>query len=473
MASPATDPDEPLTPAGRLFLRQEMNQIIHCIIGVKNPFDIEAVKSQIRDSFLLKHPRFCSLMVVDRHGRERWRRTDVDLDRHLIVIDSPVNSSDSSAGNGDEAAVNEYLAEMSTGSILSPEKPLWEIHLLVAHKCAVFRIHHALGDGISLMSMLVAGCRKVGKPEEAASMGMVVSKKMKRKDNWWEYYWDGIVRLIGVIWFSFVFVVEFVMKLMWVSDRKTVISGGDGVELWPRKLATARFRLDDMKIVKKAIDDATINDVLFGVISSGLSRYLDHRTPNAVQEGIQLTGLAMVNLRKQSGPQELSQLMEKNSESQWGNKFGFLMIPIKYHKTTGTDPLIYVRRAKVMLDRKKQSLEAHFSYKVADFVMGYLGSNVAGFLNYRIICNTSFTISNVVGPQEAIAMGDNPITYMRVNSSSLPHALTMHMLSYAGRADMQILVAKDIIPDPEFLAKCFEDSLLEMKEAASAIIKSI
>ena len=51
-------------------------------------------------------------------------------------------------------------------------------------------------------------------------------------------------------------------------------------------------------------------------------------------------------------------------------------------------------------------------------------------------------------------------------------ALTMHMLSYAGKADMQILVAKDIIPDPEFLAKCFEDSLLEMKEAASAIIKT-
>lgn len=43
----------------------------------------------------------------------------------------------------------------------------------------------------------------------------------------------------------------------------------------------------------------------------------------------------------------------------------------------------------------------------------------------------------------------------------------MHMLSYAGTADMQILVAKEIIPDPEFLAKCFEDALLEMKDAAS------
>lgn len=48
----------------------------------------------------------------------------------------------------------------------------------------------------------------------------------------------------------------------------------------------------------------------------------------------------------------------------------------------------------------------------------------------------------------------------------------MHMVSYAGRAGMQILVAKDIIPDPKVLAKCFQDALLEMKEAAQAVSKN-
>lgn len=36
-------------------------------------------------------------------------------------------------------------------------------------------------------------------------------------------------------------------------DRKTAISGGDGVELWPRKLATAKFLIEDMKNVKRAV----------------------------------------------------------------------------------------------------------------------------------------------------------------------------------------------------------------------------
>ncbi|KAL5562487.1 hypothetical protein UlMin_032234 [Ulmus minor] len=453
----ATDSDEPLTPAGRLFLRPEMNQIIHVALGVENPFDVDVFKSLIRDSFLLKHPRFCSLMVRDRHGREHWRRTSVDVDRHFIVIESPV-----SAAGDDDSAVNEYLADMSIGPGLSYDKPLWEIHFLKAHKCFVFRIHHALGDGISLMSMFLASCRQKADPEALPNIGPVSSRREgKRRDYWFAL----VLGFLRMVWFSFVFVVEFILRSLWVCDRKTAISGGEGIELWPRKLVTARFRLQDMKAVKKAVPNATINDVLFGVISSGLSRYLDHRTPNVLPEGLQLTGLAMVNLRRQPGLHELSNLMSSNSDSRWGNQFGIILLPVGYHKS-GPDPLMYLKRAKVMIDRKKQSLEAHFSYRIGYYVMNYVGSKMAGLLNYRIICNTTFTISNIVGPQEEITLAGNPVTYLRVNSSGLPHALIMHMLTYAGRADMQISVAKDIIPDSEFLAKCFEDALLEMKAAA-------
>lgn len=121
-----------------------------------------------------------------------------------------------------------------------------------------------------------------------------------------------------------------------------------------------------------------------------------------------------------------------------------------------------------MIDKKKLSLEGVFSYKIGDLVMSCFGAKLASLLNYRIICNTTFTVSNVVGPREEITIAGNPVTYLRASTSSLPHAITMHMGSYAGRADLQILVAKDIIPDPQLLAKCFEDALLEMKEYAEA-----
>ena len=75
--------------------------------------------------------------------------------------------------------------------------------------------------------------------------------------------------------------------------------------------------------------------------------------------------------------QDLSALMKDNSVSPWGNKFGMILLPVYYH-TSGADPdpLQYVKRAKVMIDRKKHSVESHFSYKIGYLVMTYLGSMV-------------------------------------------------------------------------------------------------
>ncbi|XP_028781140.1 O-acyltransferase WSD1-like isoform X2 [Neltuma alba] len=462
MRSTANDSDEPLTPAGRLFLQPSTNQVIHCVIGVKNPIDVDSIKPLIRDSLMLQHPRFTSLMVRNHRGFEHWRRTEVDIDRHIKVIANPISAT---AGD-DESAINDYLAELCMDtSGLSTDKPLWEVHFLIAHKCLIFRIHHALGDGISLMSMFLASCRKVEDPEAPPTIVSFDRKKSSGR-NWrdWRNVWGFVVTL----WFCVIFSIDFVLRCLWVRDRRTVISGGAGVEDWPRKMATAKFRLDDMKVVKKAVTNATINDVLFAIISSGLSRYLDFRGSNGLKNGIRITGLAMVNLRPQQGLQDLTNLMRSNSGARWGNKFGMILLPISYHGSNCSDPLEYVRRAKAMIDRKKRSLEAYFSYTVGDFVMSNLGAKFACLLNYRIVCNTTFTISNVVGPQEEIMLGGNPITFLRAMNSALPHALTLNMVSYAGRADMQIQVAKDVIPDPKFLAKCFEDALLEMKDHAIA-----
>ncbi|KAK8624936.1 hypothetical protein V6N13_089821 [Hibiscus sabdariffa] len=475
MAFPETSSDEPLTPAGRLFLQPHTNVVIHCILRGKNPADIDAIKSTIKTSLMVQHPRFCSLLVRDKNGFEHWRRTKIDVDRHVIVINNRLDKSDSfvdepqgsTTEEDDEAAANQYVADLSVSCPLSMDKPLWELHVLMAHRCAVFRIHHALGDGISLMSMLMASCRRTD--DSDALPRMVPDKRpeitgVKGRDWFW---------LFGVLWwflktvlYTWAFSVEFVLRSFLVSDERTVLAGGEGVELWPRKLATAKFLLDDMKVVKRAVPNTTINDVLLGVVSSGLSRYLDHRTPNALREGLRMTGVAMVNIRAQPGLQDLSELMKNKSEARWGNKFGVILLPV-YYKKCGNDPLEHLRRAKATVDKKKHSLEAFFSYWIGDLAMSLLGAKYACMLNYKLLCNTSFTISNVVGPLEEISLAGNPLSSIKVSTSSLPQAITMHMLSYAGKAEMQILVAKDIIPDPEFLAKCFEDALLDMKEAAA------
>ncbi|CAN4112183.1 unnamed protein product [Withania somnifera] len=461
-----TEVEEPLTPAGRLFVQPVMDQVINCAFSVDDLIDVDAFKTETNNSILVKHPRFCSIMVKDSCGRERWRKTEVNVDDHFIIRGEPLTDDPSIS---DEDVVNDYLADLSVSTPLSFTKPLWEFHLLLAHKCVVLRIHHALGDGISLMSMVMSCCRRADDPNQRPSAYGMGTSSSNTTNN--RNIWSLLKKLLKVIWYTLVFVIEFGLRCLWLKDKRTAISGGAGVELWPRKVATAKFKIDDMKTVKKAIANVTINDVLFGIISCGLSRYLDLRSPKALKEGLQITGIAMINLRKQSGLQDLSKLMNSKSGARWGNKFGMLLLPV-YYCNGRSDPLQFVKRAKAMLDKKKLSLEGPCSYKIGDLIMSFFGAKLAGLLNYRIVSNTTFTISNVIGPQEDITFGGNHISSVRVTSSALPHAITMHMVSYAGMADMQILVAKDIIPDPKVLAKCFQDALQEMKEAAQAVFKS-
>lgn len=238
--------DEPVTPAGRLFLQPEMNQVIHAVIGVKNPWDVEAVKSEIGKSLLVKHPRFSSLMVRDSCGRERWRRTQVNVDDHFVIRRERLNDD---AAVSDEDAVNEYLADLAVSSPLPTDKPLWEIHLLLAHNCAVLRIHHSLGDGISIVSMFMSSCRKIEDPSQPPTVGGVGAGGPSRRR--WSFK-----RVMMVLWYTLVYMLEFILRSLWLKDKPTAVSGGAGVELWPRKLATAKFSIDDMKTVKKAVADA-------------------------------------------------------------------------------------------------------------------------------------------------------------------------------------------------------------------------
>ncbi|KAG8650836.1 hypothetical protein MANES_07G077200v8 [Manihot esculenta] len=370
MASPVNITDEPLSPSGRLFLQPEMNTIIHCALGVKNSMDVDAIKSAIKNSILAKHPRFCSLLVHDKNGLEHWRRTEVDFDKHIIFVGNPTATI--TTAKEAEKMVNDYIADLSVSSPLSMDKPLWEIHIMWEPRCAIFRLHHAIGDGIELMSMLVGSCRKVEDPEAIPSLDTVNGKNWRGSGRKWKDCRGILMGLLKMVLLNLVFCLELVLRSLWVGDRKTVISGGDGVELWPRKVATAHFLMEDMKVVKKAIANATINDVLLGVISAGLSTYLEHRSPTSLQENQRLTGVAMVNLREQLGLQDLTKMLESNPKSRRGNKFGIILLPIYYNK--GVEPLQHVIRAKATIDRKKQTFEAHLSYKVADFAISLLGS---------------------------------------------------------------------------------------------------
>ncbi|PWA85082.1 O-acyltransferase, WSD1 domain-containing protein [Artemisia annua] len=356
--------DEPLTPAGRLFLQRDTNIAVICCLGGHEPLRIDDIKAVVAGSMLTKHPRLSSILVINKNGQEYWRKTDIDLDRHIFIHHDPIEEA-----KDDEDAANIFMADLAVSVPFGTDKPLWEVHLLTSHNCAVIRVHHAVGDGISLLSFFLTMCRKADDPKKMPAVNQVAYNSDYGKDAIGRLLW----KLLKVVWFTMVFMIHFIGRALWVRDERTVVSGGAGVELWPRKLVTARFLIDDMKIVKKSIPNTTINDVLFGVISFGLSKYMETRSSKPLREGLRITGVAMVNLRPH-GYQDLEGFM-KDRSTRWGNKFGMLVLPTYYHRS-GSDPLEYVRRAKAMIDQKKSSLESFLSYKLGYLVMAIFGAKV-------------------------------------------------------------------------------------------------
>ncbi|KAG8473577.1 hypothetical protein CXB51_035832 [Gossypium anomalum] len=453
MVWPGTSSDEPLTPVGCLLSQPLTNIVIHCIVCLENHVEVDAIKSAVKSSLIVQQPRYCSLLVRDKNGLEHWRKTQIDIDRHVVVINNHLHKAGDENSeeddDDDEAAVNQYVTDLSVSSPLSTDKPLWELHILTAHKCVVFRIDHVLGDGVCLRSMLMAICRR---KDDADAHPRIVNDKssvikgVKGRDLFWLF--GALWGLLKAVIFTLLFSVEFVCRSLLVFDKKTAITGGDGVELWLRKLVTAKFLLGDINVVKKAVPNSvTLHE---GLRMTGGS---DSQSKNTTRVAGQFQ-LSILDFEFHM-PKPFPFLMKIGSEAEWGNKFGVMLLPNFYHKG-GNDPLEFLKRAKAMVDKKKHSLEAYFSYKIQKLAMSLLGQKYAGMLCYKLLCNTTFMISNVVGPLEQITLAGNPVSSIK--------AIIMHMLSYVDKVEMQIQVAKDIIPDPEFVAKCFEDALLEMKE---------
>lgn len=67
-------------------------------------------------------------------------------------------------------------------------------------------------------------------------------------------------------------------------------------------------------------------------------------------------------------------MMEKNKEAKWGNCIGFVLLPFTI--ALRDDPLDYVREAKATIDRKKRSLEALFTFSIAEVFLKLFGVKV-------------------------------------------------------------------------------------------------
>ncbi|XP_019086428.1 PREDICTED: O-acyltransferase WSD1-like [Camelina sativa] len=143
---------EPLSPMARVFQSPGNDCCILTMIGCKTKINADVLQHALKLN-VSKHPRFSSRLSTDGAC---WIKTQVNVKNHVFEPDIEPEE----IGDDGEGYVEDYVLR-PTMLPLDKSRPLWEMHILNvktldAEAVCVIRSHHSLGDGTSLMSLLVA-----------------------------------------------------------------------------------------------------------------------------------------------------------------------------------------------------------------------------------------------------------------------------------------------------------------------------
>lgn len=174
----------------------------------------------------------------------KWIPAHVNIDDHVIIakLDHNMESSDK--------FVEDYISYLSASHIENT-KPLWDLHILdiktsEAEGICVFRFHHYLGDGMSLMNLLLSCTCKVSDLEALPTLPSNNKSSVTKVPSIWLGF--------TILWNSFVALVMFVLTALFLEDTKTPMKGSEGVEQRPRCFVIRSISLDDIKFVKRAMN---------------------------------------------------------------------------------------------------------------------------------------------------------------------------------------------------------------------------
>ncbi|XP_043687453.1 wax ester synthase/diacylglycerol acyltransferase 4-like [Telopea speciosissima] len=415
--------------------------------------------------------------VRDEHGVKQWKRVDVKVEDHVHVPIFPDGLSPESY----EEYLQEYLAKIAMEK-LPQSRPLWEIHLIKyptsnAAGTVVFKLHHALGDGFSLMGALFNCLRRADNPSlpltfPSSKQGLISSDSNNRRSSIFKRVTDILSMFINTT-SDFAWSI---LKSSFVEDDWTPIrAGNEGVEFRPITISTVTFSLDQIKQIKDKLG-GTINDVITGIIFYGTRLYMQNLGPpgssnshstalvllntriinsrsivgtiNDVITGIifygtrlymqnlgppgssnsHSTALVLLNTRIINNYQmSLKEMMNKpDSKSPWGNQFIFLHVSIP------------------------DSADAEMT--TAQYV-------------HSTLKNTSMAITNMIGPMEQMSLADHPIRGLYFMVVGAPQSLAVTIVSYMGKLRVAVGAEKGFINEKLYIS-CLENAFTRIFRAA-------
>ncbi|KAF9679241.1 hypothetical protein SADUNF_Sadunf07G0119500 [Salix dunnii] len=455
----------PVSPAGQFLSNSVLSLSVIGVLETEVPVDDSQAMFLLRTVFLPINPRFSSIIVTNEDGEQRWKKVEVRVEDHVNVPVFPAGMSPEFY----DKCLDDYLSKIAMEH-LPQSRPLWEIHIIkypTSHAAGnvIFKLHHSLGDGFSLMGALLSCLQRADNPSLPLTFPSIQLHANKDGKNF-------SVRRTLHKFFSTVyntasdFSSSILKSCSAVDDKTPIRSGQHGVEFLPVGIETMTFSLDHIKQIKSKLG-VTLNDVITGTIFLGTRLYMETLSPGSGSANS--SSLVLLNTRVFAGYKSIEEMVKPNAELPWGNHFAFLTITLPKLRDAGLEnPLQFVFKARQIIKRKRMSSFAVFlTAKYLQLVSKFRGAQGASKYIHGTMRNTSMGITNVMGPIEQMALASHPVKGLYFVVTGAPQSLMVGVISYAGKLRVALLVEKDFI-DPRKLKSHIEHAFdLIFKAACS------
>ncbi|KAL8267684.1 hypothetical protein R6Q59_001482 [Mikania micrantha] len=443
---------QPVSPIGQYFSIPPSVCIV-AVFELENPIDDSEYAVVLKETMSRVNPRFSSIMVENENGEKHWKRVELKVEDHIKVPQFP----DGLSLEDYDDYFAEYISSVGMDPFIS-SRPLWEVHVFKyptsnAQGTIIFKVHHALGDGYSLMGVVLSCIQRAEDP----SIPLTFPKlRLPPKSN------NGLIKSI-VNRVSHVFSCMLntvfdlpvsIMKSSFLEDSENPIrSGEEGVEFRPIDVTTITFSLDEIKKIKSSLQ-VTLNDVISGVVFLGTRLYMESTISQS--GNARSTSLVLLNIRSVDGYRSVEEMLHNSkAEHLWGNKFGFIQVSIpKLHELDHAfNPLKFVYEASASIKRIRNSWTMHLTGIMLECLRKYIGTQVAAKFLHRLQKNASMGLTSMIGPIEKMAICNQPIKGFYVMVFNVPQSYKVTIMSYMNQLRVVLGTEKGVI-DPQKLKRC-------------------
>jgi hypothetical protein len=235
--------------------------------------------------------RFRSRLVVHRWGGYFEELSQEEL---LALRDSGYLWSEVLRdGNATQQDIDNLVGETDSWEY-NRHAPLWRAQYVRNMKdgsaMLVVTVNHAIGDGVSLISVLLGLCDEAQTPSKSTAPARAVAKRAHKPNI-------GPVTRVRVFGSG---VVHGLFASMFAQDKKNALTIPDRVNPSKSKrvIQCAPIPLDELKAIKQRFPGATLNDVLMALMTATIRAFFEEKNDPCIKPGGKVRGAFPINLRK-------------------------------------------------------------------------------------------------------------------------------------------------------------------------------